>query len=108
MKETKPIIDVISTTNSKLSNLPIKDGQLIFVHDSKKIALDYKNARTVYEQIQVLEKESNRTELLAPINSFYFVVETSILWKYHNGQWIQLTNCVTPPPPKNINILMQL
>lgn len=100
MKETKPIIDVISTTNSKLSNLPIKDGQLIFVHDSKKIALDYKNARTVYEQIQVLEKESNRTELLAPINSFYFVVETSILWKYHNGQWIQLTNCVTPPPEK--------
>lgn len=100
MEETKPIIDVISTTNSKLSNLPIKDGQLIFVHDSKKIALDYKNARTVYEQIQVLEKESNRTELLAPINSFYFVVETSILWKYHNGQWIQLTNCVTPPPEK--------
>ena len=100
MEETKPIIDVISTTNSKLSNLPIKDGQLIFVHDSKKIALDYKNARTVYEQIQVLEKESNRTELLAPINSFYFVIETSILWKYHNGQWIQLTNCVTPPPEK--------
>ena len=67
MEETKPIIDVISTTNSKLSNLPIKDGQLIFVHDSKKIALDYKNVRTVYEQIQVLEKESNRTELIAPI-----------------------------------------
>ena len=82
MEETKPIIDVISTTNSKLSNLPIKDGQLIFVHDSKKIALDYKNVRTVYEQIQVLEKESNRTELIAPINSFYFVAETSILWKY--------------------------
>lgn len=100
MEETKPIIDVISTTNSKLSNLPIKDGQLIFVHDSKKIALDYKNVRTVYEQIQVLEKESNRTELIAPINSFYFVAETSILWKYHNGQWIQLTNCVTPPPEK--------
>lgn len=106
MEETKPIIDVISTTNSKLSNLPIKDGQLIFVHDSKKIALDYKNVRTVYEQIQVLEKESNRTELIAPINSFYFVAETSILWKYHNGQWIQLTNCVNPPP-KNINILTQ-
>ena len=99
MKETKPIIDVISTTNSKLSNLPIKDGQLIFVHDSKKIALDYKNARTVYEQIQVLEKESNRTELLAPINSFYFVVETSILWKNENVQWKQLKNCVPPPPP---------
>ena len=92
MAETKAILKAVSTVDSKLSTLPIEDGQLIFVYDKKKIALDNRGTRTVYEQIQTIEKEAQREELLAPIDSFYFVIETSILWRYANGKWIQITS----------------
>lgn len=92
MTETRSILKAVSTVDSKLSNLPIEDGQLIFVYDKKKIVLDNHGIRTIYEQIQTIENEDQRKELLAPIDSFYFVIETSILWRYANGQWIQITS----------------
>lgn len=92
MTETRSILKAVSTVDSKLSNLPIEDGQLIFVYDKKKIVLDNHGTRTIYEQIQTIEKEEHRTGLLAPIDSFYFVIETSILWRYTNGKWMQITS----------------
>ena len=87
----KTILKVVSTVDSKLSTIPAKDGQLIFVYDKKKIILDNHGVRTVYEQIQTIETEEQRNDLLAPIDSFYFVIETSILWRYSNGHWNQIT-----------------
>ena len=34
------VISVIGTVANKLPDLPIKDGQIIFVKDKKKVALD--------------------------------------------------------------------
>jgi len=87
----KTILRVVSTVESKLPTLPLEDGQLIFVYDKKKIILDNRGVRTVYEQIQTIETEEQRNDLLAPIDSFYFVIETSILWRYTNGHWNQIT-----------------
>lgn len=92
MTETRSILKALSTVESKLPTLPLEDGQLIFVYDKKKIVLDNHGIRTVYEQIQTIEKEEQRVGLLAPIDSFYFVIETSILWRYANGHWIQITS----------------
>lgn len=89
--ESKTILKAYSTVESKLSTLPLEDGQLIFVYDKKKIILDNHGVRTVYEQIQTIETEEQRNDLLAPIDSFYFVIETSILWRYSNGHWNQIT-----------------
>lgn len=89
--KTKTILKAYSTVESKLSTLPPEDGQLIFVYDKKKIILDNHGVRTVYEQIQTIETEEQRNDLLAPIDSFYFVIETSILWRYTNGHWNQIT-----------------
>lgn len=89
--ESKTILKAYSTVESKLPTLPLEDGQLIFVYDKKKIILDNHGVRTVYEQIQTIEKEEQRNDLLAPIDSFYFVIETSILWRYSNGHWNQIT-----------------
>lgn len=91
MTETRSILKVVSTVESKLPTLPLEDGQLIFVYDKKKIILDNHGVRTVYEQIQTIETEEQRNDLLAPIDSFYFVIETSILWRYTNGHWNQIT-----------------
>ena len=88
------MISVIGTVASRLPDLSIKDGQLIFVKDKKKIALDLGGKRTFYNDIEVFESDKDRQDLLAPINGcFYFVVKTAVLWFYHD-KWIQVT---TPP-----------
>lgn len=85
------ILSVCATTSSKLKDLGIKDGQLIFVHDNNQIAFDFDGKRKIYNQITELESEAERQSLLAPITGqYYFVIETTTLWTF-NGGWIQLT-----------------
>lgn len=98
MEETiRPILSAIGTVVSKLPDLSIKNGQLIFIQDSQKIALDFNDKRVFYNQVVILQKESDREAILAPINElFYFVVDTAVLWMYHN-EWVQITS-----QPENI------
>ena len=85
------ILKVISTVDSKLASLEQKDGQLIFCKDTRKILLDLNGVRTAYEQITTINTESQRTEILAPVDGFYFVLDTHILWRY-SAEWIQITS----------------
>lgn len=92
---TTAIVKFVSTVDSKLSQLTIENGQLIFASDTRRIYLDFNNIRTEYSQIILLAKENDRTNYLSPITAFYFVKETKVFWRYENGEWIQLTS-----PPK--------
>lgn len=88
---TMPVLSVCATVGSKLADLTIKNGQLIFVHDKHTIALDYNGKRTFYNCIEELATEGARISMLAPVTGrYYFVIETAVLWTYRNG-WIQLT-----------------
>lgn len=92
--DTKPILSVIGTVKSRLPDLSIKNGQLIFVQDSQTIALDLNGKRIFYNEILTINTEEQRKSILAPISgSYYFVIETAVLWTYHT-RWIQVT---TPP-----------
>lgn len=94
---TKPVLSACATVGSKLPDLVIKNGQLIFVQDKHKIALDFGGKRTFYNQIEELATEGSRTSLLAPVAGiFYFVIETAVLWTYKD-KWIQIT-----APPKEV------
>lgn len=85
------ILSVVATTASRLPDLSIKNGQLIFVKDSQKIALDLNDKRYFYNQIVVLQTDSERQSLFAPISGlFYFVIDTAVLWHYEQS-WIQIT-----------------
>lgn len=96
----KKILSVIATTSERLPYLTIKNGQLIFVQDRQRIALDFGDTRKFYNQIEIVQTESERLELTNPVfGFFYFVVETVVLWTYQNG-WIQ----VTTPPDKIVFI----
>lgn len=90
------IVKFYYTINSKLSSLPIVDGQIIFVSDTKKFYLDMNGLRLGYSDIQVLAAESDRTSILAPTEGFYFVDETNVLWRYKGG-WKQVTPTNTAP-----------
>ena len=87
----KTILSVVATTASRLPDLSIQNGQLIFVKDTCKIALDLNDRRNFYNQVVVLQTEQERQSLLAPISGlFYFVIDTAVLWHYEQS-WIQIT-----------------
>ena len=84
------IVKAYSTTGSRLAQLPVSDGNLIFVRDTRRIYLDMNGNRIGYTDITVLDKETDRTAILAPVEGFYYVEETDIFWRYKGG-WKQIT-----------------
>lgn len=81
----------ITTIENRLNLLPISNGQLIFVRDSRKICLDYQGERHEYGQIIILADENHRLSIAQPFNTFYFVLDTHVLWRFENKEWIQIT-----------------
>lgn len=97
MAEIKEILSAVITTGSKLSELPIKNYQLIFVKDTQTIALDFNGKRTTYSQVITVQTEAERQAILAPIHGlFYFVQDSCCLWTFDNT-WKQITS-----PPKDV------
>ena len=86
----KSILSLVATTSSRVRDLVIKDGQLIFLQDIGRIAFDFKGKRVFYNQIVELETEVERLTLESPLSGYYFVVNTAVLWFYKDG-WIQIT-----------------
>lgn len=87
---TRSVLKLVATTSSKIRDLTIADGQLVFLYDIGRIAFDYKGTRVFYNQIVELESEAVRQSLENPLDGYYFVVGTGVLWAYKSG-WIQIT-----------------
>ena len=45
------IMSLIATSSARIRQLPIKNGQLVFVKDLGRIAFDYDDKRVFYNQI---------------------------------------------------------
>lgn len=88
---TKSVMSLIATTSSKIRDLVIKDGQLIFLQDLGRIAFDFKGKRVFYNQIVELNTDGERLSLDSPLSGYYFVIDTACLWFYKNG-WVQITD----------------
>lgn len=87
----KQMMSIIATKSDRISDLVIKNGQLIFIHDVGRIALDYNGKRTFYNQVIELETEKERLEIIPNNGKYYFVIETGIFWRYFN-EWKPLTS----------------
>ena len=86
------IIKVIATIGEKVADLSIKDGQMLFIQDKHRIALDFNGKREFYNEINVLKTEEERLNLAAPIEGcFYFVIETAVMW-YFDTDWVASTS----------------
>ena len=81
---------VIATTSSRIRELPIKDGQLVFIRDLGRIAFDFKGQRVFYNQIVELDTEADRQALENPLNGYYFIIDSACLWHYKD-EWVQIT-----------------
>ena len=89
---TRTVLSICATVSSRLPELAIKNGQLIFVQDKHRIAFDFGGKRKFYNQIEELAKDSDRIELEEPaVGLYYFVIETAVLWTYQESGWVQLT-----------------
>lgn len=84
----------IATTSDKIDSIPVVSGQLIFSRDDRVIYLDT-DVRTSFQQIITLIDDDQRLAIQFPLQGYYFVKDTKILWTYENGNWIQITE-----PPK--------
>lgn len=84
------IMQLVATNSSKVRMLPIKNGQLVFVQDSGRIALDFNGKRKFYNQIMELETEAERIMLEDPLEGYYFIVSSACLW-FYKDEWIQIT-----------------
>ena len=87
---TKAVMSLVATTSSKIRDLTIKNGQLVFLYDIGRIAFDYKDQRVFYNQIVELDTETERQSLASPLSGYYFVIDEACLWHYQDG-WIQIT-----------------
>ena len=88
---SKNVMSLIATNSSRVRDLVIKNGQLIFIQDLGRIALDFNGIRTFYNQIVELNTEEERLALESPLNGYYFVVDEACLW-FYNGEWVQITH----------------
>lgn len=81
---------LVATNSSRIRELPIQDGQLVFLQDVGRIAFDFKSKRVFYNQIVELETEAERMTLENPLEGYYFVIGSACLWFYKDG-WTQIT-----------------
>lgn len=88
---TKTVLSICATVGSRLSDLVIKDGQLIFVQDKHRIALDFNGERVFYNQIEEVATEAERANMTPENGIYYFVIDSAVLWTYQD-KWIQLTS----------------
>ena len=89
----RTLLSICVTSGNRLSDLIIKDGQMIFVKDKHRIAFDFGGKRTFFNQIQEIATEEERVNLVPENGVYYFIIDTAVLWTYQDS-WIQLT---TPP-----------
>lgn len=87
---TKSVMSLVATSSSRIRDLIIKNGQLIFIQDLGRIAFDFKGKRVFYNQIVEIESEADRLALEQPLDGYYFVIDSACLYYYKSG-WIQIT-----------------
>lgn len=79
------------TTPDKLDELPVNDGQIIFVPDSKQVCLDLHDIRYNYSLINVFETQEEMLANPFPNQGFYYAVDTNSIWRYSN-RWSRITS----------------
>ena len=84
------VMSLVATSSPRIRQLPIKNGQLIFIQDLGRIAFDYNDKRVFYNQIVELETEAERLLLDEPLDGYYFIIGSGVLWFYKDG-WTQIT-----------------
>lgn len=71
---------LIYAVSSRIDEIPVSNGQIIFVPDIDTIYLDMQNTRHIYDLIHICETHEERNSL-EPRIGFYFVEADNTLWR---------------------------
>ena len=86
-------LKLLSTIFSKLSTLGKNDGQVIVSKDSKSLYVDLDGERIEVTDWIDVDTEENLLAILTPlINKYYYTKDSNKIWRYVNGEWINLNN----------------
>ena len=86
-------LKLLSTIFSKLSTLGKNDGQVIVSTDSKSLYVDLDGERIEVTDWIDVDTEENLLAILTPlINKYYYTKDSNKIWRYVNGEWINLNN----------------
>jgi hypothetical protein len=76
----------VKTTKNKLQSYPKTEGTFIYTSDTHESYWDISSTiRAKITDIIEIDTEQDRINMLVPISSFYYVKETSELWRYDGG-----------------------
>lgn len=68
----------------------ITSGKIYVASDTHELYCDTLDGNRIkISDIEYLDTDSNREDLLAPLNKFYYVSDTNKLW-YYNERWVQI------------------
>ena len=84
------------TKSQYLSTLPISNGNIIFVPDTRTVCLDFADERFYYHTIRVFETDADRLLMPFPNDGFYYVSSTNVLWRW-DQEWKQVTPSALSP-----------
>ena len=86
-------LKLLSTIFSKLSTLGKNDGQVIVSKDSKSLYVDLDGERIEVTDWIDVDTEENLLAILTPlINKYYYTKDSNKIWRYVNGECINLNN----------------
>ena len=88
---------LIYTSAERLNDLPIADGQIIWVPNDNMLCLDMHDYRFTYKTIRTFPTEEARLNDSFAQEGFYYVEATNLIWrKTANGTWRQVTSGEEP------------
>ena len=86
-------LKLLSTILYRLSTLGKNDGQVIVSKDSKSLYVDLDGERIEVTDWIDVDTEENLLAILTPlINKYYYTKDSNKIWRYVNGEWINLNN----------------
>ena len=92
MATIQDVFSHIYTTEAHLSEVPIKNGQIILCTDSEKLYIDHGSNRVSISD--VVQVETQTALPLAPLDKFYITQDTGDVYFYINDEWKKLTDTI--------------
>lgn len=93
MATIQDVFSHIYTTETNLSSVAVKHGQIILCVDSEKLYIDHGSTRVGISD--VVQVETQDALPLAPLDKFYITKDTGDVYFYINDVWKKLTDTIT-------------
>lgn len=81
----------VECLKSQLANVAISNGQLIYTSDSKELFWDTNGSREKISDVIILDTESAKNDILAPLSKLYYVIEDNSLY-FYSSDWIKVNS----------------